>query len=576
MQAALDNRPWTLHGIKGAQREVQASTVLDAIAQACWECGDPGVQFIDTINDNRTVFEKINASNPCAEFVFVDDSACNLASLNLVKYLTASGKFDTEQFESDIFLLVKCMDQLVDIGGYPTAKIAENSYKYRPLGLGYCNLGALLMRKGIAYDSDVGRDAAQKITALMHVTALRASTALGTNPFVTLDTEKLQHHCMQLFDDPCNYSWLDVSVVSDMSDISSSPKNAQVTVLAPTGTIGLLMDCDTTGVEPMYSLVSSKKLAGGGTIKLANKSVTAGLHSLGYSYSDVTAANELIKTKGTLNGFPFRNSSDAAVFHGASEISPKGHIYMMAAVQPFLSGAISKTVNVPNETTPQQIRELITTAWNLNLKSVAIYRDGCKASQPLNSAKKEEKKEIVTKEKTKENRMEMPKKRRGTTYSASVGGQKIYLRTGETANGELGEVFIDMNKEGATMRSLMNCFAIAVSLGLRHGVPLQTFVDKFTFTRFEPNGVVTGHPNIRMATSLIDYIFRCLGYDYLYDASLVQVPDESWEHDEMKEPPKKETGYDSDAPLCHQCGSITVRNGACHRCLNCGTSLGCS
>lgn len=579
MRAAQQNEKWLLKGVKGAKKEVEATDVLDAIAQACWECGDPGVQFVDTINRARTVRPQIKASNPCAEFVFIDDSACNLASLNLVKYWSSeTEEFDLQQFCSDVRLLIRCMDKLVDIGGYPTAKIAENSYHYRPLGLGYCNLGALLMRMGAAYDSDSGREIAAAITALMHTEALYMSSVLGNNDLVSLDEVAIVAHISKHLNN--NKGIIANNLFSHARararSISESPKNAQVTVLAPTGTIGLLMDCDTTGVEPMFSLVTHKKLAGGGTVKIANASVDAGMLALGYTADERAAAEKLIAETGSLAGFNWVHESHASVFMGAGEIYALGHIKMMAAVQPFLSGAISKTVNVPNHTTPSEIKELIRQAWRLQLKSVAIYRDGCKQSQPLNAAvkKKEEAKVKEIQANKKENKLVMPSKRRGTTYSAIVGGQKLFLRTGETDCGELGEIFVDMNKEGATMRSLMNCFAIAVSLGLQNGVPLQTFVDHFTFTRFEPNGVVVGHDNIKMASSIIDYIFRCLGYDYLGDASLVQVPD-------AVDTTKKETAAvqensQSDAPLCTQCGSVTVRNGACHRCLNCGTSLGCS
>lgn len=715
----------------------EAKHMWNKLAEAAWACADPGVQYDTTINDWHTCLDtdRIYASNPCSEYMFLNDTACNLSSLNLVKFLGEDGSFDIEGFRKACRVFIIAQEILVDLSSYPTDRIAKNSHDYRPLGLGYANLGTMLMLKGIPYDSAEGRSWAAAITAIMcgHAYAVSAEEAgvMGAFP----GFEKNRTSMLRVMEKHRASAYQIESGKAPAELVSAARqdwdhavllgrkhgyRNSQVTVLAPTGTIGLLMDCDTTGVEPDFALVKFKKLAGGGYFKIVNQSVPAALKNLGYSQSqineiiryvlgamslegtphvndaflkskgfsdadlakiekalpgtfEITAAfasyalgDDLLKRVGvpeaeykkpgfnflswaglthaqieeanvaicgtmTVEGAPHMRKEHLAVFDCANKcgvkgerfIAPMGHVRMMAAVQPFLSGAISKTVNLPNETTVAEIEDIYYQGWKLGLKAIALYRDGCKLSQPLSSKadkKAEEKAEAKPTVAAAAAQMtfapvrrKLPAKRQGFTQEAAVAGHKVYIRTGEYEDGALGEIFIDMHKEGAAYRSMMNCFAISVSLGLQYGVPLKEFVDKFTFTRFEPSGMVDGHPNVKMATSIVDYIFRVLGMEYLGRTDFLQVKpsptaDLSTEKGAAatvypKEPsklimsgaplagsqPQMEMSLGGanvvsghlaemmgDAPPCDMCGHTTVRNGACYKCLNCGNSMGCS
>lgn len=601
----------------------KARDLWSRVVQSAWECADPGIQYDSTINRWHTVPNsgRIRASNPCSEYLSIDDSACNLASLNLTKFCAKNGTFDIDGFRHAARILFIAQEILVDKSSYPTKKIAQNAHDFRQLGLGYANLGTLLMLNGLPYDSEEGRAIAGAITSIMCGEAYKTSAemaatrgafpgfeknrwemlnVMGMHLEAAIDLcEKSSRHVpYKLMQTACDV-WGDVVRLGEKYGF----RNAQATVLAPTGTIGLLMDCDTTGVEPDFALVKTKKLAGGGYFEIVNQSVSEALRRLGYDEGQVKDILAYITETRTIEGAPHVAESHYAVFDCANRcgdigkryIAPEAHLYMMAAVQPFLSGAISKTVNMPNEATVDDVRKMYELGWKLGLKAVAIYRDGCKSSQPLTSKKeeKEETKASVVEQAPKAApsgvRMRLPKRRNGFTQEARVGGHKVFLRTGEYEDGSIGEIFIDLHKEGASFRSLMNCFAMAVSVGLQHGVPLQTYVDLFTFTRFEPQGYVEGHDNIKFSTSILDYIFRVLGVEYLKRYDFAQVKPEEAQSASSDEGIKvtskaaTATAMDShlgdmmgDAPLCDGCGHITVRNGACYRCLNCGNSLGCS
>jgi len=638
----------------------EARSLWKMIAEAAWACADPGLQFDTTINDWNTCAGSgpIRASNPCSEFMFIDDSACNLASLNLVKFLREDGSFDVESYRRAIRIFTVAQEILVGFSSYPTEVIARNSYEFRPLGLGYANLGTLLMLKGIPYDSDAGRAWASSLSAIMTGHAYATSAELATNQgtfaawpqnretmLAVIRKHREQAHeltsaaaCPEEFVKAATIEWDNALEMGEKYGF----RNAQVTVLAPTGTIGLLMDCDTTGIEPDFALVKYKKLAGGGHFKIVNQSVPAALRNLGYADTEINEIHKHLLATMTIEGAPYIKDEHLPVFDCANRcgtggkrfIAPMGHVRMMASAQPFISGAISKTVNVPNESTVEQIQDIYYQSWKLGLKAIALYRDGCKLSQPLvaQKLKKDDSKKAVLAAATPAAaagaqqqaqavfapmRRRMPGRRMGFTQEATIAGHKIYVRTGEFDDGSLGEIFIDMHKEGAAYRSMMNCFAISVSLGLQYGVPLKEFVDKFTFTRFEPSGMVDGHPNIKMATSLVDYIFRLLGMEYLGRTDFLQVKpkppiDLTAEKGAAKEVYPKEpsrliaSGAEipgiqrqlemplgasavregtlsghlaemmGDAPPCDQCGHTTVRNGSCYKCINCGNSMGCS
>ena len=794
-------------------RTVKARDLWRQIAEAAWACADPGVQYDTTINDWHTcpASGRINASNPCSEYMFLDDTACNLASLNLMTFYDAETRhFRVDDYLHAVRLWTIVLEISVLMAQFPSAEIARKSYIFRTLGLGYANLGSLLMTLGLPYDSEEGRTIGAALTAIMtgesYATSAEMARELGPFPGYGPNREHMlrviRNHRRAAYNHPHGeYEGVSVPPVGinpefcpdDLLKAARAAwdralelgtrhgfRNAQATLLAPTGTIGLLMDCDTTGVEPDFALVKFKKLSGGGYFKIANQSIAPALRNLGYSKTqiedilrhvlgafslegaphinraslaakglndddlakieqalpgvfelpfafnvwtlgeealgrlgltreqwsapgfnllraigfspaEIEQANDVICGLQTIEGAPHLKPQHLPVFdcanrcgkHGTRFIQHMGHVRMMAAAQPFLSGAISKTINMPNEATVADVADAYLESWRLGLKAVALYRDGSKLSQPLSSksdAKVEPVDEAVPEAQaeiarlraqiaelkaaevvakgperhaSRLHRRPMPGKRRGFTQEARVAGHKIYLRTGEYEDGTLGEVFIDLHKEGATMRSLMNCFAIAVSKGLQYGVPLEEFVDTFTFTRFEPQGMVVGHPNIKMATSILDYVFRVLGLEYLGRTDLVQAPPDEdpivgrqtffagplsaigngasngngngngngaphtaaapdllddLDSTDVDEPEplgvsaSVVAGDDNvatihnspvfapsdggvsqqllrmmgDAPFCDVCGHITVRNGACYKCLNCGNSLGCS
>jgi ribonucleoside-diphosphate reductase alpha chain len=800
---ALDaDADWELKGRSDGRvmKKVPAKQLWDKINYAAWRCADPGTQFDTTINEWHTCPEggRIRASNPCSEYMFLDNTACNLASVNLVKYFdTSNNTFDVAGFEHTVRLWTTVLEISVLMAQFPSKEVAQLSYDYRTLGLGFANLGTILMVSGIAYDSDEARGIAGAITAIMtgvsYKTSAELASCMGT--FSKYEENKahmlrvMRNHRAAAYDANDAYEGLEIKPQGIQAKfcpdylLKAATKawdeavqlgekygyrNAQTTVIAPTGTIGLVMDCDTTGVEPDFALVKFKKLSGGGYFKIINQSVPAALKNLGYSekemdaivnyakghatlkgaphinpqtlsekgflaeeiakldaamaaafeigfvfnkytlgdsclerlgftpdqYNDwnfnllealgfsdeaIEAANEYICGTMTVEGAPYLKEAHYSVFDCANKCGQKGeryihhsgHIRMMAACQPFLSGAISKTINLPNEGTLEDIAEAYRMSWELGLKACALYRDGSKLSQPLSNKSDKKKKEDTTAEPVAETtaevndngqvivdmgkltveelldevnkrvqsskdtvlkrqlamiveRRSMPAKRRGFTQKAKINGQALFVRTGEYGDGTLGEIFIDMAKEGATMRSMLNCFAIAISIGLQYGVPLEEFVEKFVFTRFEPSGMVD-HPNIKTTTSIVDFIFRSLAYEYLGRTDLVHVLDkpevqnmgnEDWDEEtptigdrthELSDvrvmgnaaPATKPlaahrthtkkvqaNGLDavnaaaksmqSDAPACNTCGHITVRSGTCYKCLNCGNSMGCS
>ena len=755
MEAVLNEDTWeTRYRTTGeVAKTLNAKDLMDRISESAWRCADPGIQYDTNINRWHTCpnTDRINGSNPCSEYMFLDDTACNLASINLMKYLGDGNVFDVDGFRHACRTFFTAQEIIVDMASYPTKDIAKNSHDYRPLGLGYANLGAMLMVSGVPYDSDKGRAICGGVTALMtaagYATSAEMAASKGTfkgyrkNAKPMLNVMNMhREEAYKINDEDCPTDLLQAArkewdKVVELGE-KHGYRNAQATVLAPTGTIGLLMDCDTTGVEPDFALVKFKKLAGGGYFKIMNNSVVPALRNLGYSkdeirdistyilgtqsfdespsvnrkallakglrqddidkaeatlagafeietaftpfilgedafenlkipaekyeepgfsllrflgFSDdeISNSSETICGTMTIEGAPHLRQKDLAVFDCANRCGSKGqrfihyngHIRMMAAAQPFISGAISKTINMPNDVSQDDIDQAYLESWRLGLKAVALYRDGCKASQPLSSksedsatvdyedaemlqeleaarAKIRELEEKLASPQPILKRRRLPQHRRGTTQEATIGGQKVYLRTGEYEDGTLGEIFIDMHKEGAALRSMMNCFAISISLGLQHGVPLEEFVNVFTFTRFEPQGPVN-HPNIKFATSVIDYIFRVLGFEYLGRTDFVhvkpadgieeglvasdeieeekrqQLADEakslglSFEGDGFSSGPGAERGVNAsldqslgnmmgDAPFCDVCGHITVRNGSCYKCMNCGSSMGCS
>ena len=765
-------------------KTVPAKELWEKIAYAAWRCADPGTQYDTTINEWHTCPEggPIRASNPCSEYMFLDNTACNLASLNLRRfYNEETGMFDVEGFEYMTRLWTVVLEISVLMAQFPSPEVAQLSYDYRTLGLGYANLGSMLMVSGIAYDSEEARAIAGAITAIMNGVAYKTSAEMAASlgAFARYKDNKehmmrvMRNHRAAAYDAAEAYEGLEMKPVGINAKycpdylLKAATKawddavqmgeqygyrNAQATVIAPTGTIGLVMDCDTTGVEPDFALVKFKKLSGGGYFKIINQSIPAALKKLGYKPEEADAIVKYAKGHGTFAGAPYINhqtltekgfiadelkkldtavesafeigfvfnaftlgeacmerlgftpeqyyAPDFSLLHelgftdeeieaandyacgtmmiegapflkkehlpvfdtankcgkkGERYIHAHGHIRMMGAVQPFISGAISKTINLPNEANVDEIKDCYYLSWQLGLKACALYRDGSKLSQPLSTKSDKKKKEEDKKEEAAQDatqmidmsrltidelleevnrrvqespdtqlkrqlsriveRKQLPAKRRGYTIKGKVGGQAMFLRTGEYGDGTLGEIFIDMAKEGATMRSLLNSFAVAISVGLQYGVPLEEYVDKFIFTRFEPSGIVE-HPNIKTATSVLDYIFRLLAYEYLDREDLVHVPDpekvsraeeiEAEQQHELSQvrvtPPsmatstpkpapiapvpvaaaqnsgdiKKLMGTSADAPACRQCGNITLRNGTCYMCPNCGTTTGCS
>ncbi len=807
VEAVIADGDWDLtRRTDGAvAKTIKARDLWRQISEAAWACADPGLQFDTIINEWHTCPEggRIRGSNPCSEYMFLDDTACNLASLNLVRFMNEDGSFDIDSYQHAIRLWTMVLEISVTMAHFPSASIAQGSYDYRTLGLGYANLGSLLMRMGLAYDSDEGRAIAGALTAILtgysYATSAEMASVVGPFPKFAENREHMlrviRNHRRAAYATPAeDFEGLTHTVTGIDADLAPAPllsaarqswdlaldlgeahgyRNAQATVLAPTGTIGLLMDCDTTGVEPDFAVVKFKKLAGGGYFKIVNQSVTPALANLGYtaaqqsdivtyivgtssldgapfinseslsakgftdeeiakiektlpgvfelkhafnvfvigetalqrlgfevgeytswefdllaalgfSRSEIIAANDHICGRQTIEGAPHIADEHLSVFdtankngkYGTRFIHHLGHIKMMAAAQPFISGAISKTINMPNEVTPDDIQDAYKVSWDLGLKSMALYRDGSKASQPLSASSddgdSEEETEEIAAAVDKDvqiawgrvpaglspsqayaqgmhpQRFLLPGRRHGFNQEARVGGHKVFLRTGEYDDGTLGEIFIDLAKEGATLKGILSCFAIAVSKGLQYGVPLEEFVDTFTFQTFEPRGMVEGHPNIKMSNSIVDYVFRALGVEYLERDELAQVPPNR--STDLPEPPSglaveagvqldltdaaAEADVDlvqraaqytdnddapipvsggsgvatapasapaasngtaptatatktdladvalsenmGDAPVCSNCGHMTIRNGSCYVCLTCGDTTGCS
>lgn len=581
----------------------KARELMREIAESTWICGDPGLQFDTTIQRWHTVKNsgRIQASNPCSEFMFLDDTACNLASINLLNFLDESGKFQVAAFRHTVRLILIAQDILIDKAGYPTLKIAENSRRYRPLGLGYANLGALLMALGLPYDSDTGRSLAAIVTALMTGEAYRVSAELAQTKgaFEAFEAnrdcmlEVIQAH-LQALQTVQPYTALQEQLKMEAENSwqaalslgkSVGFRNAQVTALAPTGTIGFMMDCDTTGIEPDFSLIKYKRLVGGGMLKIINQTIPQALARLGYDTSQRKEILDYLNREETLEGAPGLREQDLPVFdcafpslRGTRAIHYMGHLRMMAAVQPFISGAISKTVNLPTQASVDDIFEVYMQAWKLGLKAVAVYRDGSKRTQPLSTHQTS-----VQAKPALPQRRHLPAERQAITHKFSIGGHEGYLTVGMYADGSPGEIFITMAKEGSVISGLMDSFATIVSLALQYGVPLSVMVDKLSHTRFEPSGY-TGNKELPFAKSIMDYIFRWLALKFLTshgDTPQTAAGSEALKIQDIEGAKPENRGlpfvHSEDAPPCYQCGSgLMVRNGSCYKCLNCGSSSGCS
>lgn len=637
MNAVINDLSWETRWRTNGKvaKTLSAKKLFRKIAEAAHRCADPGLMFDTTINAWNTVINtgRIRGANPCVEFHFLDDTACNLSSLNLMKFMDrkthgtngsrrTTWSFDVTAFRHAVRLFTIAKEIIVDYASYPTREIAQNSHDFRPLGLGYANLGAAIMVQGMPYDSPEAREFAAAVNSVMCGEAYRTSGEIaahkGPFPGFAFNREPMlnviaNHREAALKIASKRFETLAAAgrlVWDGAFSIGSAAgfRNAQVTVTAPTGTIGFLMDCDTTGIEPDFALVKSKKLAGGGYMTILNQSIVPALETLGYSGVQSSEILDYIEAYQKIEGAPHIAPEHLPVFDCANKcgsgsrfIAPMGHIYMLEAVQPFVSGSISKTVNMPKETTVDEIEHIYMEAWKRGLKCLALYRDQCKESQPLSSgsdksqepgAKSKATTDIILGDKRDAGhgpppsvRHRLSKKRRGITQEFTVGGQKIYLRTGEYGNGALGEVFIDMHKEGAFARSFANCFAILTSLALQHGVPIERLVEAFTFTRFEPAGKVGGHDNVKNATSILDAIFRILAVEYMGEAGLEyahvkpdRVTSSDTTHDKAAEEQPKPSGtkVTREAVACPRCGALTTRSGTCFTCLSCGTTTGCS
>lgn len=591
-------------------QEYRARDLFRMIAEAAWVCGDPGMQFDTTINDWHTCPNagRINASNPCSEYMHLDNSACNLASLNLMKFVDEAGNFDVDAFRHAVDITILAQDIIVDHSSYPTPEIERNARRYRQLGLGYANLGALLMSLGLPYDSDAGREYAAAVTALMcgeaYLQSCRIAAAMG--PFAGYPADRegmlrvLRKHASYAHKlDPSRVPldlltsarqvWDEVVETSERVGV----RNSQVTVLAPTGTIAFMMDCDTTGVEPDIALVKYKKLVGGGVLKIVNSTVPRALKRLGYESHEIQQIVEYIDQNDTIEGAPGLREEHLPVFdcafkpaRGSRSIHYMGHLRMMGAVQPFISGAISKTINMPNSATVEDIMDAYMAAWRLGLKAVAIYRDGCKRTQPLNTARTTSKANVAE---FRPVRRKLPNDCQSIRHKFDIAGHEGYIHVGLYEDGTPGEIFIKIAKEGSTVSGLMDTIGILTSMALQYGVPLEVLVDKFSHVRFEPSGF-TKNPDIPFAKSLIDYIFRFLGSRFLSpeqrsQMGIVITPSEgaAAEGSQLAAGSGANTNVatlgfspQADAPSCHDCGAIMVRNGSCYKCLNCGATSGCS
>jgi ribonucleoside-diphosphate reductase alpha chain len=625
MHDVLEDREWKTRFITTHQvaDTYKSGDLLKQMAEAAYICGDPGIQFDTTVNkwNPCSVSGRINASNPCSEYMFLDDSACNLASLNLMKFRTPQGEFDIKSFEHAVEIIISAQEILVDNASYPTPAIEKNSHDFRPLGLGYANLGALLMARGLPYDSDEGRDFAAAISALMSGRAYAVSSLISKRlgpfkaypanekPFLNV-IDMHRTHAYKIPREGVPRDLFDAAVKSWDDALSLGErfgfKNAQISVIAPTGTIAFMMDCDTTGIEPDIALVKYKWLVGGGMIKISNNTVPEALARLGYSRTQIDEMVQYLEEHDTIEGAPHLKPDHLPVFDcafkpakGSRSIQYMGHVKMMAAVQPFVSGAISKTVNMPSDVSVEEITETYLTAWKMGLKAIAIYRDGSKRTQPLTTTKEKEKQlkeaEIVYKPL----RKKLPDERQAVTHKFTINGSEGYITVGLYADNSPGEIFVKMSKEGSTIAGLMDSFSISISLALQYGVPLKVLVNKFIHTRFEPSGF-TNNPEIRIATSVVDYLFRWLGLRFLtkedqdsigltktneanretqtrlveplagkYSGTGVTLSKNRQDADMITFDPQ------SDAPPCDNCGMIMVRAGSCYKCLNCGNTSGC-
>ena len=628
--------------------KVDARELFHKIAKAAWECADPGVQYHDTINAWHTTPESgpITASNPCSEYMSLDNSSCNLASLNLLNFLGEDGAFDAETFVRAVELIITAMDISICFADFPTEAIGETTRNFRQLGIGYANLGALLMAMGKGYDTDGGRSTAAAITSIMTAASYRRSAELAgiVGPYNGYARNAEAHKKVMRKHRAANDSALVMPADKDLHAVATREweqvvsigeangyRNAQASVLAPTGTIGFMMDCDTTGVEPDFSLVKFKKLVGGGSMQIVNQTIPRALAKLGYDDEQARRIVDFISENGHVIGAPGLAREHYEVFDtamGQRAIAPMGHVRMMAAVQPFLSGAISKTVNLPESATVEDIADVYRQGWKLGLKALAVYRDNCKVGQPLSDGKKTEDKEnvkvvekVVEKVVYRPKRERLPKSRQGRTTSFSVSGAEGYITSGAYEDGRLGEVFLKLGKQGSTLAGVMDAFSIAVSIGLQYGVPLESFVQKFTNLKFEPAGM-TDDPDIRIAQSFMDYIFRRLALDYLsFDdradlgiytaaerARYVETGSYLSEEEEAEMPEAESlrndayddfnvdgarqpslidahttaelmesmTGRAVDAPLCMTCGTKMRPSGSCYVCEGCGSTSGCS
>jgi len=653
MRAVEDGRKFGLRarGTSEVVEEVDAKTLFRGMAEAAWACADPGIQYDDTINDWHTNPEtgRITASNPCSEYMSLDNSSCNLASLNLMKFLKDDETFDAVRFKKAVEFIITAMDISICFADFPTEAIGDTTRKFRQLGIGFANLGALLMACGLAYDSDAGRALAASITSLMTGTAYKRSAELASvvGPYEGYARNKDAHTRVMrkhaaATDSLRSYSSLDGDVLKLATKVWQEGiqvgsvhgwRNAQASVLAPTGTIGFMMDCDTTGIEPDFSLVKFKKLVGGGSMQIVNQTVPRALHRLGYPQETAEAVIEHIAEHGNVMDAPGLKHEHYAVFDcamGERAITPMGHVRMMAACQPFLSGAISKTVNMPESATVDEVEEIYFQAWKMGIKALAIYRDNCKVGQPLSDAKakkaRAEEPEPVVQVEYRPTRKRLPKSRPSRTVSFAVGGAEGYMTAGSYPDDGLGELFLKLGKQGSTLAGVMDAFSIATSIALQYGVPLEAFVSKFVNMRFEPSGM-TDDPDIRMAQSIMDYIFRRLALDYLpYESrealgiftaeeraaqvsesygsqleidvqSLSQsVPASEAARTSVEEPAPAPAGSGrslsdvhssaelleaingkaSDAPLCFTCGTKMRPAGSCYVCEGCGATSGCS
>jgi ribonucleoside-diphosphate reductase alpha chain len=640
MRAVLDDGVWQTHAVTtgDVMDTYRARELMRLIAEGTWVCGDPGMQFDTTVNEWHTCPNtgRINASNPCSEYMFLDDSACNLASLNLMTFVTDTGEFDTEAFRAACRVMITAQEILVDNSSYPTKAIEKNSHEYRPLGLGYANLGALLMSRGLPYDSDAGRDYAAVITALMTGEAYAQSARIARDhggPFAGYEKNREPFvRVMRKHRDALK----DVNAKQVPPDLLGAAKqawdeavelgedfgyrNAQATVLAPTGTIGFMMDCDTTGVEPDIALVKYKKLVGGGMMKIVNTTVPMALRRLGYTPEQVDEIIACIDEHETIEGAPHLLERDLPVFDcafkpakGQRSIHYMGHIKMMGATQPFISGAISKTVNVPKDATVGEIEQAYVESWRLGAKAISIYRDGSKRTQPLNTSKEAraaaEPAAVAPAAARTPVRRRLPDERQSITHKFDIAGHEGYITVGLFEDGTPGEIFLVMAKEGSTISGFADAFAQAISYALQYGVPLQALVDKFSHVRFEPSGL-TKNPDVRFAKSIVDYIFRWMASKFLppeaqYHAGVNNREEaadsaraRTAEDKGMVPAPKaaptttaqvSPTGAivpasasfaavqnQEDAPPCSTCGSIMVRSGSCYKCTNCGTTSGCA